>query len=352
MIYLDNAASTPLAPELNSNLANYFQRYGNAQSSQQTELKQIIARGQSQVASTINTKANEIHFTSGATESINTALLGGCQFYHHSGNHIITFETEHQATLAAVNELKHLGYHVTILPVAPSGQIDYQLLQKNITPSTIMVSVNHVCNETGFIQDLKPLSDLRHQHGFLLHIDASQSIGKIPVNVLQHPCDFMSLSAHKCHGPQGIGALYISSNRHLKPIIHGNQIIRSGTPPHALVALMGQAYSLAEQSLSVTEISQQFINQLTVDFERNGDGVPHILNLYFPTMTPNNLKALQQSIFCQQSSSCHQHGLSHVLLARGYNSERIRKSLRLSFSRYTTDSDIIKSTELINKILS
>ncbi len=352
MIYLDNAASTPLAPELNSNLVNLYQQYGNAQSAQQNTLKQIISLSQSQIAATINADPDEIHFTSGATESINTALLGGCQFYHHSGNHIITFKTEHQATLSAVNELENLGYHVTILPISSDGQIDYQLLKKTITSNTIMVSINHVCNETGNVQDLIPLCQLREQYGFLLHVDASQAVGKVEINLQKHPCDFMSLSAHKCHGPQGIGALYISKQRHLKPIIHGNQVIRSGTPPHVLIALMGQAYSLVEQSSIVTDISHEFLSQLTVPYERNGNGVPHILNLYFPSMTPDKLETLQQQIFCQQSSSCHQHGLSHVLLARGYSSERIRKSLRLSFSRYTTDSDIANSTKLINKILS
>ncbi|MDC3181283.1 cysteine desulfurase [Gammaproteobacteria bacterium] len=351
MIYLDNAASTKLAPELIASLTDCFQNYGNAQSIQQKDLQHIILNSQVQIADIIQADPQEIHFTSGATESINTAIIGGCQFYQTSGNHVITFATEHQATLSSIAKLEQLGFEVTILDVLPSGKIDIAQLKSHIRPNTLMISVNHVCNETGFVQDLKPLSELRTTHGLLLHVDASQSIGKASIDLKKTPCDYMSLSAHKYHGPQGVGALYMNKTRHIAPLLHGAHPIRSGTPAHALIALMGHAYALSKSTSPVSETSDALLQSLTIPYERNGDGVPHILNLYFPTLTPENLALIKQSIYCQQSSSCHQNGQSHVLKARGYDASRIKKSLRLSLGRDTTRDHVLSCAKILNTIL-
>ena len=166
MIYLDYAASTPLHPNIRDNLTGYFAESGNAQSLQMTHLHQIIAQSKLHIANYLSTVPERIFFTSGATESISTAIIGSAEFYRKSGRHVISFESEHPSVLRALDALRKKGYEVTILPVLSTGHIDYPQLEKAIRSDTILVSVNHVCNETGIIHDLVPLIDLKKKYGF------------------------------------------------------------------------------------------------------------------------------------------------------------------------------------------
>lgn len=359
MIYLDFAASTPLHDQIQSRITDYFTDYGNPQSLQMVALHKKIAASKQNIASYLSVDASRIFFTSGATESISTAIVGSTQLYHTSGNHIISFESEHPAVLESLATLRKSGCKVTILPINSNGSIDYTLLESNITSDTILVSLNHVCNETGLVQNLEPLIQLRKKYGFMIHLDACQSIGKTKLDLSKTPCDFVSLSAHKAYGPQGIGALYIASNRHVSPIIHGNHTVRSGTQSHALIQMMGDAYLIAARDLdlnlkTVSRIREQFLAKLLntdVDFEINQINhmqcVPHILNICFSNASIATIEKIRTHIYCQVSSACHQGGLSHVLQARNLPIAKIKRSIRFSFGIQTTPDDIDTAIEII-----
>jgi len=347
MIYLDHAASTPLHPELQDELISAFKETGNSQSKQQPHLKAIINISKAQIAKTVQCDTNRIFFTSGASESINTALIGAANFYKNSGNHIISFATEHQVVLKALTYLGTIGFKVTILDVLPNGSIDYKVLEKTITPSTILISLNHVCNETGHVHQLEPLCDLRKKHGFMLHVDACQSIGKVKLKINHHDLDFVSLSSHKCNGPQGIGALYIHPRRHITPLIHGSSPVRSGTMSHALIQLMGHAYEKCEHDYMfnlrhIQKLRHNFLSKLTdIPYHLNEEnGVPHIVNICFDNANEQTIQRIREGIFCQPSSACFDGGASHVLKARKISLKDTLRSLRFSFGIHTTLKEI------------
>ena len=358
MIYLDYAASTPLHPALSARVSEAFTSFGNSQSDQMIALQALITKSKSQIAAYIDAEPNRLFYTSGSTESISLALIGAARFYKRNGTHIVTFATEHSAVLEAVKSLHSEGFNTSILPVMPNGAIDIKILENNIRKDTVIVSVNAVCNETGCIQNLQPLFSLRDKYGFLLHIDASQIVGKIPFSVKQYPADFLTLSSHKCYGPQGIGALYIAPQRHVTPLIHGSHPIRSGTMSHALILLMGEAYALAQTSLTtdilyVEELRELLLNSLTVPFEiiESEQSVPHIVNVSFPKTDIKQITQLRQKIACQISSACFTGGVSHVLQARGVPLSKLQRSIRLSFGHMTTRQNIIDAVEIINNDL-
>lgn len=363
MIYLDYAASTPLHPNIRKNLPNYFGESGNAQSHQMKHLHQIIERSKQHIASYLSANPARIFFTSGATESISTAIVGASEFYRKSGNHIISFESEHPSVLRALDALRKKGFDISILPILSNGHIDYQQLTRSIRPDTILISVNHVCNETGIIHNLTPLIDLKKKHGFMIHLDACQTIGKTSLNLQNLPIDFVSLSAHKTYGPQGIGALYIAEGRHISPIIHGSHPVRSGTLSHALIEMMGDAYLLAAQEIvlntkHICQIRQKFLKELqAVNFKHSNEKqeqlqVPHILNLYFPEASSSIVDLIRQEIYCQISSACHKGGLSHVLKARGFSTACIKRSIRFSFGMMTTDLEAVTAAQFVIKAIT
>lgn len=354
MIYLDYAASTPLHPLLLEKVATYFQLTGNAQSTQQVDLKALIQESQQKIANVINADPHRIFFTSGVSESISTLLIGAAMSYRKSGNHIITFATEHQATLATVEYLKQQGFEVSVLPVETSGHINIEQVKNALSKNTILIALNHVCNETGLAQDLKALCKIREEQGILLHIDASQSIGKMTIDLQETPVDFLSLSSHKCYGPQGIGAMYIAKNRRIVPLIHGTHPIRSGTPPHALIALMGEAYALSkkDQSLMIAALRKSFLEQLQVPYHLHTGSVPHILNMAFTSASLEQIKSIRQQIYSQVSSACHEGKPSHVLKARQVPHAVIQQSIRFSFGLQTTNLEITQAAQCINRILS
>lgn len=271
MIYLDYAASTPLHPELQDMLPDVFLKTGNAQSQQMNQIHQKIIEAKQKICQYFHGNPDRLFMTSGATESINTALIGAANFYSRSGKHLITFETEHQAVLKTFHYLKTQGFEISILPVLPHGEIDITRLKQEIRPDTTLISLNHLCNETGLIHNLTPLQAIRQETGVMLHLDACQSIGKSELDLRKTPIDFMSLSAHKSYGPQGVGALYLAENRHVQPIIHGSHPVRSGTISHALTTLMGASYAIAKRDYVtnqeyINHLRQLFLSQLSVEF--------------------------------------------------------------------------------------
>lgn len=355
MIYLDYAASTPLHPALHAKLGAVYAWVGNPQSDQMTALHDIEKEAKSKIAGYFKGDPNRLFFTSGATESISTAILGGCRFYRQSGRHIITFETEHKAVLSACEALSQEGFEITVLPVRPDGQIDYDRLKQHIREDTILVSVNGLCNETGYIQDIQPLIELKARYGFMIHLDACQMVGKLPWTISEYPVDFISLSSHKCYGPSGIGALYIQKGRHIEPIIQGTHPVRSGTLPLSLIALMGDAYAYAEQDFDknlnlVKQYRDLFLSGLSgVQYTVLSQGAPHILNIHFKGITEEQIKQIRDKIYCQLSSACSE-GVSHVLQARmGY--EEAKSCIRFSFGWMCKEAEIQEASKIIKSAL-
>lgn len=358
MIYLDYAASTPIHPSLHDKIADYMLHTGNAQSKQMHELHAIINQAKVHITNYFHGEPNRLFFTSGASESISTAIVGAAQFYKKSGKHLITFKTEHNATLATYAYLKTQGFDITILPVNSDGSINIEELEQSIRRDTILISVNHICNETGFIQDIAPIIQLKEKHGFMVHLDACQTVGKQELNLNQTPVDFITLSSHKCYGPQGIGALYIAENRHITPIIHGSHPTRSGTLPHGLIKLMGEAYKIAKDDYEtnlnhVKFLKERFLQNLA-DIEKtiHTDGVPHILNVAFLSATPEDISEIRQHIYSQVSSACHEGSISHVLKARHIPLSIIKQSIRLSLGIITSAQDIDTACQIIINTLA
>ena len=193
----------------------------------------------------------------------------------------------------------------------------------------------------------------------MVHLDACQTIGKTTLDVQKHPVDFISLSAHKCYGPQGIGAMYIQNNRHIQPIVHGNHSVRSGTLSHGLIALMGQAYDIAKRDMEnnlriVLNKRQRFIKNMSdIDHIIHAKySVPHIVNIAFLNASKDNIQSIRDNIYCQVSSACHAGSPSHVLKAWGVPLEIIKRSIRFSFSIYTTDKEIDTACQVILNALT
>lgn len=353
MIYLDYAASTPLHPKLKDKLLEAYALVGNPQSDQMVELKTVIKESKSKIAKYFNGDPNCIYFTSGATESISTAIIGGSRFYQRNGNHIITFKTEHPSVLSACSVLEKEGFDVSVLEVKSDGRIDYDLLRSAITDKTILISVNGVCNETGLVQDLIPLQELKKEYGFLVHLDACQMVGKVKMG---NDFDYISLSSHKCYGPQGVGALYIQKNRHIKPIICGKDKVRSGTMPIALIQLMGDAYALSLEDFEknnkyIIGLRERFLKGLKgVEYTVQEGDVPSIINIRFHSADENSIQKIRDKIYCQISSACSD-GVSHVLLSRLPYLEA-KQCIRFSLGIMTRNEDIDLAVSAIKKVFS
>lgn len=356
MIYLDYASSTPLHPLLKEKLDEVYAWIGNIQSDQMIDFHKIEKESKQKICQYFNGDPKRLFFTSGATESINAAIIGGARFYRQSGNHIILFETEHQAVLSACHALSKEGFETSILPVQSDGLISYDNLEDQITDKTILVTVNGLCNETGLIQDLKPLIKLKKKYGFMIHLDASQMIGKVRFDIETLPVDFISLSSHKCYGPQGIGALYIAKGRHIQPIINGVDPVRSGTMPIALICFMGDAYSIADKSfkdnqVQMAKLRKRFIKGLKgLEYTVLTEGADSIINIRFHDINENKIKIIRENIYCQVSSAC-KSGLSHVLQAR-LPYQYAKECLRFSFGIFTTEKEIDNAVGIIQKALS
>ncbi len=368
MLYFDYAASTPLKPSVRKIMHDALSMpFGicnpNSFISAVEATRTMIQEAQKHVADSINATPDSIFWTSGATESINLALKGSAQFYKRNGNHIITFASEHKAVLHTLEFLNSNGFEVTVLPVQKNGCLCLNQVKNAIRENTLLISLCHVNNELGVIQPLKEISIIAKENGILLHVDASQSIGKENIDVSETPIDFLSLSAHKSYGPKGIGALYISQSpkRHVIPLLHGSGFqssVRGGTPPTHQILGMGEAFRIAkvrEEFNHICELNKYFISQIhklpirinAADAHR----VPHIVNI---TLLPEH--ADTESIFnkaiLSKGSACRMGEPSHVLASIGMSLNEINRSIRISFGMNNTLKEIDSIIELLsNSIL-
>jgi cysteine desulfurase len=371
-IYLDYAATTPVDVRVAKKMQEYLTGdglFGNPASQhsygQQARAAVELARGQ--VAHLINAESREIIWTSGATESNNLALKGAAHIYQRKGKHIVTMKTEHKAVLDTCQYLEKEGYQVTYLAPEKNGLLDLDKLKAALRADTILVSVMHINNETGTIQDIDSIAKITESRGILLHVDAAQSPGKLLIDIQRTPIDLLSLCAHKAYGPKGIGALFLRKKPRVRvePLFHGGgheQGMRSGSLPTHQIAAMGEAVHLAQQERisdyeRISSYRTQFLQGLKEikNLEINSDlanTVPHILNVRFEGMLADALLAKLPLVAISTASACQGKGTegSYVLRAMGFSNEQIKSSVRISFGRFTTANEINRAIQWINQL--
>ncbi len=371
-IYLDHQATTPLAPEVLAAMLPYFiEKPGNPASNAHGygwEAAAAVKNARETLAQAIHAHPDEIIFTSGATEADNLAIKGIAESYISKGRHIVTLKTEHAAVLEPCRYLERYGFEVTYLDVNPDGRVNLETLQQALRPETILVSVMLANNEIGVIQPLVKISQLCHPRGILLHTDAAQALGKVPLDVQALGVDLMSLTAHKLYGPKGIGALYIRRRSPLiqvSPQLHGGgqeQGVRSGTLATPLIVGFAQAVELAT-SLLATEALRlaQLRERLWQGLEplgeliRNGhpsQTLPGCLNVSWRGLDGAALiRELQPHLALSSGSACSSSHPrpSHVLLALGRSFNECRASLRFGLGRSTTADHIDYVLDIVSE---
>ncbi|MBF4516769.1 cysteine desulfurase [Flavobacterium sp. ANB] len=357
IIYLDNNATTRVDERVLAVMLPYFtENYANASSSHLAGLtvNEAVENAAWQTANLIGANEDEIIFTSGATEAINLAIKG---LSNQDKKHIITVATEHKAVLETCHYMETIGFDVTYLPVASDGLLDLHLLNESVTDKTLIIIIMKSNNEIGVMQDIKSISAIAHAKNVLLMCDATQAVGKIPLDVKKLGIDFLVLSAHKFYGPKGVGALYISSSLKVKPEtqLHGGgqqRKLRSGTLNVSGIIGLGKACEIAENEL---ESDQKRITELRDKLEKgllqiegsfvNGNTQNRIYNtcnICFPGVNSERLIIALQNIAVSNGSSCSAvtSEPSHVLKALGLSDEEALSSIRFSLGRFTTLDEI------------
>jgi cysteine desulfurase len=367
MIYLDHAATTPLDPRvLDAMLPWLREDFGNPASEHAPgrKARAAVELARSQVAALIGATAEEIIWTSGATESNNLAIKGALEFRGLKGAHIVTSRIEHKSVLDTCRYLETQGMRATYLKPDGAGRLSVEQVLAALSADTCLVSLMWVNNEIGVINEIESLAPLLRQRGILLHVDAVQAAGKLPIDLAQTPVDLLSLSAHKLCGPKGIGALFVRKRprARLSPQMHGGgheQGMRSGTLATHQVAGMGEACRLAgiempAESPHLSALRDELWTRLRVlpRIHLNGDPqrrAPHILNVSFEGAEGESLRALLGGLAVSSGSACSAatREPSFVLRALGRDDELAGSSLRFSLGRNTTRSEIEQAAQQV-----
>lgn len=367
-VYLDYAATTPVDPKVAKIMMQYLTMDGcfaNPASNTHEcglQAKSAVELARKQVADLINAHPKEIIWTSGATEADNLAIIGIMNFYSkagykNKGKHLITVKTEHKAVLDPCKFLESNGFNVTYLAPQTNGLINLTELEAAIQPDTILISVMHVNNETGVIQDIYAIGEICRRHKVFFHVDAAQSAGKIPLDLQALPIDLMSFSAHKMYGPKGVGALYVRRKPkvRLQPLIYGGgheQGLRSGTlAPHQIIG-MSAAFAIAvemqaAEAIRILQLRQLLVKQLEIlpDIYVNGDQthtIPGILNISFAGVDGVSLLYALKDLALSTGSACTSTDImpSYVLQAMRIPAHLAHSTLRISIGRYTSEKEI------------
>ncbi|EQA11303.1 IscS subfamily cysteine desulfurase [Glaesserella parasuis] len=376
-IYLDYAATTPVDERVAKKMMEYMTKdgvFGNPASRSHKfgwEAEEAVDVARNQIADLIGADAREIVFTSGATESDNLAIKGAAHFYQTKGKHIITVKTEHKAVLDTCRQLEREGFEVTYLEPETTGLVDIAKFEAAIRPDTILVSVMHVNNEIGVIQPIEEIGKICRAKKIIFHVDATQSVGKIPVDVQALNVDLMSFSSHKLYGPKGIGGLYVCRKPRvrLEAIIHGGgheRGMRSGTLPVHQIVGMGEAYRIAKEEM-VTEMPRikALRDRLYNGFKdmeevyvngtmEAGKRVDSNLNISFNFVEGESMMMSLKDIAVSSGSACTSASLepSYVLRALGLNDELAHSSIRFSIGRWTTEEEIDHTIEIVKKAVT
>ena len=371
-IYLDYASTTPADPRVVTKMQECLSlegNYGNPASRSHEfgwKAEKAVEEARENVASLVNCDHREIIWTSGATESDNLAIKGAARFYRKKGNHIITSKIEHKAVLDSCRQLEREGFEVTYLDPDSSGIITSEELIKNIKDETILVSLMHVNNEIGVINDIAKLGEITREKGIVFHVDAAQSTGKVPIDLASIKVDLMSFSAHKTYGPKGVGALFVRRKPRvrLEAMIHGGgheRGMRSGTLPTHQIVGMGEAFRLAKEemdsdNLRIKSLRDKFWEGLK-DIEEvhlNGhidDRVAGFLNVSFNFVEGESLIMALKDVAVSSGSACTSASLepSYVLRALGLKDELAHSSIRFAIGRFTTEEEIDYTINLVKE---
>lgn len=372
-IYLDYAATTPVAPAVAELMAGHLTLDGCfANPASRSHLpgwqaEQAVEKARRQVAALIGADLREIIWTSGATEANNLALIGAARANPDKGRHIITSAIEHKAVLDTCQWLEGQGYRITRLKPDTQGRILARQVAEALTDDTLLASLMLVNNELGSINPIREIAELLRDHPALLHVDAAQAAGKLPIDVQQSGIDLLSLSSHKFYGPKGIGALYVRREPavHLEALIHGGgheRGMRSGTLPTHQIAGMGLAAQLAAEQMQadrdhVTRCRDTFLAALNPAFYQqhaaNADNWPGIINLGFPGIEAETLILALPDLAVSTGSACNSASLdpSYVLTALNISRELALSSIRFSFGRYLTLEQAAKAGQQLNQAL-
>jgi len=373
-IYLDNNATTPMDPRVLDAMVPYFtQKFGNAASRNHAfgwVAEEAVDYAREQVAKIIGATEKEIIFTSGATEADNLAIKGVFEMYQEKGNHIITAVTEHKAVLDTCKHIEKLGGKVTYLSVKEDGMIDLNELEAAMTKETILVSIMYGNNEIGVIQPVKEIAAIAHKHGALFMTDATQAVGKIPVDVNADGIDLLAFSAHKIYGPKGVGALYV---RRKGPRVKvtaqmdggGHERgMRSGTLNVPGIVGFGKACELCLQEMEseakrLSALRDKLQAALTVLEESYVNGnvehrLPHVANISFKYVEGEGLMMAMKDLAVSSGSACTSASLepSYVLKSLGLSDDLAHSSIRYGLGRFTTDEEVDYAIEITKKAVT
>jgi len=371
-IYMDYSATTPVDPRVAEKMCRYLTpegKFGNPASRSHSfgwEAEDAVDEARRHVAELVNADPKEIVWTSGATESDNLAIKGVAHFYRKRGRHIVTAKTEHKAVLDTCRHLEREGFEVTYLDPRPSGLIDLADLEAALRDDTILVSIMHVNNEIGVIQDIEGIGEMTRARKILFHVDAAQSVGKVPIDLKRMDIDLMSFSAHKIYGPKGIGALYVQRKPRvrLEAQMHGGgheRGMRSGTLATHQIVGMGEAFRIARAEMAaenehVLALRRHLWDGLK-DMEQvvlNGDRDRRVagnLNLSFAFVEGESLIMALKDLAVSSGSACTSASLepSYVLRALGREDELAHSSIRFSLGRFTTAEEVDFAVEKIRE---
>jgi len=373
-IYLDYASTTPVDPRVASKMMQYLTpdgEFGNPASRSHRygwKADDAVEEARSHVANLVNCDPREIVWTSGATEADNLAVKGVARFYKSKGNHIITSKIEHKAVLDPCRQLEREGFEVTYLEPDEGGTIHPKQVKEAIKKNTILVSLMHINNELGTLNDLNAIGEITREAGAFFHVDAAQSTGKVEIDLSTLPVDLMSFSAHKTYGPKGIGALFVRRKPRVRieALIHGGgheRGMRSGTLAPHQIAGMGEAFRIAKEEMKddhakVKAFHKKFLDE-AMKIEHayvNGDlnnKVPNILNISFNFVEGESLIMGLKDIAVSSGSACTSASLepSYVLRALGRKDELAHSSIRFSFGRFTNNEEVENTLSILHNVV-
>jgi len=373
-IYLDYASTTPVDPRVASKMMEFLTvdgEFGNPASRSHRygwKADEAVEEARSHVSNLVNCDPREIVWTSGATEADNLAIKGVARFYKNKGNHIITSKIEHKAVLDPCRQLEREGFEVTYLEPDDGGIISPEDVKSALKENTILVSIMHINNELGTINNINEIGKIVKNKGAFFHVDAAQSTGKVNIDLKDAPIDLMSFSAHKTYGPKGIGALYVRRKPRVRieALLHGGgheRGMRSGTLATHQIVGMGEAFRLAKLEMEkdhekVSKFHKKFLDDVgkIEHVYINGDvknKVPNILNVSFNFVEGESLIMGLKDIAVSSGSACTSASLepSYVLRALGRKDELAHSSIRFSFGRFTNDDEVQRTLQLLNNVV-
>jgi len=369
MIYLDYNATTPVDPAVAEAMMPFMrEEYGNPNSTHAfgRRSREPIECARAQVAALIGASPDEIAFTSGGTEASNWAIKSVAQLRESVGRHFVTLSVEHPATLGPMKWLARWGYSHTEVAVDENGMVDPADIRKAIQPDTILISVMHAQNEVGTLEPIAEIGRIARERGILFHVDAAQSLGKVPVNVNEMSADLLSIAGHKLYGPKGIGALYIRKGMTLEPLIHGaaqESGRRAGTENVMMAVGLGKACEISIVYLEKpghNDLRDYFWQKLSSSF---GDRVvlnghptqciPNTVSVSFPGHIGGEILSRLDNVYASTGAACHAGDAkpSRVLTAMGYSRERAIGTIRFSVGRPTTETEVDKVVEMLQSVL-